>query len=264
MTTVTAATGEEIKTEGRSVRRPRWWLEIIYILVLYELYSAVRNISGSVLSVTTATQHGIDVVRLERTVHMINEVTVQKWFLGSHWFIKFLDVYYGTAHFVVTIGVLAWLFRTQVGRYKHWRNVIYATTAFALIGFIFYPLAPPRLLGSEYGFTDTIDTVGGLWNFESGTVKNISNQYAAMPSLHVAWSLWCALAIIPILKHAWSKVLIGLYPALTILAIVVTANHYWLDILGGAFAFAAGYVIATSIERVRRTRQAAPRLSSAA
>lgn len=253
---MTATTDEEeIETQAGFIRRPRWYLEIIYILVLYFAYSAVRNATGSVLSVSEAIQHATDIIDLQNKLHMINEVDVQEFFLDNTWFIKFLNVYYGTAHFVVTIGVLAWLFRHQVERYVHWRNVIYATTTLALVGFIFYPLAPPRLM-PEYGFVDTLETIGGLWDFESGTVQNISNQYAAMPSLHVGWSLWCALAIMPTLKSMWAKTLIALYPALTILAIVVTGNHYWLDVVGGAFTFACGYGLATSIEHIRRNRQA--------
>lgn len=253
---MTATAEEEIETQAGVMRRPRWYLEVVYILVLYFLYSAVRNASGSVLSVSSAMRHGTDIIDLQNRLNMINEVDVQQFFINTTWFIKFLNVYYGTAHFIVTIGVLAWLFRNQVERYVHWRNVIYATTVLALVGFIFYPLAPPRLLGPEYGFVDTLEVIGGLWNFESSTVQGISNQYAAMPSLHVGWALWCALAVMPVLKHTWAKVLIAMYPALTILAIVVTANHYWLDVVGGALTFACGYGVATSIERIRRNQQA--------
>ena len=83
-----------------------------------------------------------------------------------------------------------------------------------------------------------------------GTVKSISNQYAAMPSLHVAWSLWCALVLMPRLRHRWAKALVGLYPVVTVFAVVVTANHYLLDAVGGAPCPGVGYVLARLVDRV--------------
>ena len=126
-------------------------------------------------------------------------------FAHLHWhtFIQFWDVFYGTAHFIVTIVAIVWLFRTHPERYPLWRNTLAFTTALALIGFTFFPLMPPRLIG--HGFVDSLDKIGGLWSFESGPVHKVSNQYAAMPSLHFAWSSWCALVFLPSLKHWWSK-----------------------------------------------------------
>ncbi len=80
--------------------------------------------------------------------------------------------------------------------------------------------------------------------------------------MHAAWSLWCALAVMPILKHLWTKILIALYPALTTLTIVVTGNHYWLDVVAGALVFALGYLLATYLENLRRRRHAQAALSS--
>lgn len=243
--------------EAVAVARPRptWWKQVVYILVLYGIYSAVRNYSGSVLSIQTATDNAFDIVNFQNQLGMISEQSVQAFFLAETWFIKFLNVFYGTAHFIVTIGVLVWLYTHQVERFIHWRNVIFGTSAMALVGYTLYPLAPPRLLPESYGFVDTLETVGGLWSFESGAVQDISNQYAAMPSLHVAWALWCALAIMPVLRHTVSKLAIALYPALTILTIVVTGNHYWMDVVGGCATFGAGYLLATGIERWTRRRR---------
>ena len=74
-------------------------------------------------------------------------------------------------------------------------------------------------------------------------MKDVSNQYAAMPSLHVAWSLWCACVLVPRLRHGWAKALAVLYPVVTLLAVVVTANHYFLDAVGGAVVLAVGFLI---------------------
>ena len=119
---------------------------------------------------------------------------------------------------------------------------------------------PPRLLdlhGLHYGFVDTLERFGSLWSFDSGTMQKISNQYAAMPSLHFAWSLWCALLLFPVLRHWWTKALAALYPVATLFAVVVTANHYWLDAAGGAVCLGAGYALGGLVTRRWEKRPAA-------
>jgi membrane-associated phospholipid phosphatase len=239
----------DVSTANRKPWRPTWWREIAYVAAFYAIYTVVRNLHGSVLSVSAAEKNAATLVDIERWFRMFNEQQIQEWFLPHEWFIKFLNVYYGTAHFIVTIGVLLWLFHVQKERYRQWRNVIFGTTAFALLGYMLIPMAPPRLLPDSYGFVDTLQTVGGLWDFDSGAVAKASNQYAAMPSLHVGWSVWCAAAIMPILRHGWSRVLIAIYPALTITTIVVTGNHYWGDVFGGLVVFALGYLAALQYEK---------------
>lgn len=236
---------------GSRSRRLRWWREVIYVLVFYGLYSVVRNTQGSAtVSAGHAFGHAREVIRLERALGLFHEETVQDWFLGWRAFIRFWNVFYGSAHFVVTVVALIWLFRRMPERYPQWRNTLAATTALALIGFAAYPLMPPRLMPASYGFVDTLRTVGGLWNFDSGTMQKLSNQYAAMPSLHFAWSTWCALVLWPGLRRPWSRALAALYPAATLFAIVVTANHYVLDAAGGALVLASGYFLGSLITRL--------------
>jgi hypothetical protein len=223
--------------------RLRWWKEVLYIAAFYGVYSLIRNTQGSAtVSAAHALGHARAVIRIERGLHLFIEERVQDAFLGWRWFIQFWDLFYGTFHFVVTIAALVLLFRRFPARYPRWRNTLAATTALALIGFATYPLMPPRLLPASYGFVDTLRIYGGLWNFESGPVAQVSNQYAAMPSLHFAWSTWSALVLYPMLHRRWAKVLIVLYPAITLFAIVVTANHYWLDAAGGAFVLGVGSI----------------------
>jgi membrane-associated phospholipid phosphatase len=104
---------------------------------------------------------------------------------------------------------------------------------------------PPRLLPAHYGFVDTLQSYGGLWSFDSGAMQKVSNQYAAMPSLHFGWSTWCAFVLVPRVRRTWLKVLCALYPVATVFAIVVTANHYWLDAAGGALILAIGMLVGT-------------------
>ena len=214
---------------------------MLYIAAFYGVYSVIRNTQGSAtVSAARAFANARHLIRVERALGLFHEEGVQQAFLGWRHFVQFWDLYYGTFHFVVTVVALILLFRRFPARYPRWRNTLAATTALALIGFASYPLMPPRLLPASYGFVDTLRVYGGLWSFESGPVAHVSNQYAAMPSLHFAWSMWSALVLLPMLRRPWSKVAVALYPVATLFAIVVTANHYVLDAAGGALVLAVG------------------------
>jgi hypothetical protein len=234
--------------------RLRWWREVIYVLAFYVVYSSIRNLQGTEARARHNARH---VIRIEKAIGLYQEHGVQHWFglhpgvdydhLHWHTFIQFWDVFYGSAHFIVTIVALIWLFRRYPQRYPLWRNTLAFTTALALVGFTFFPLMPPRLIGM--GFVDTLDHIGGLWSFESGPMHGVSNQFAAMPSLHFAWSSWCALVFLPALKRPWTKALAIAYPFLTLFAIVVTANHYILDAVGGAVVLSIGYLLGRALTR---------------
>jgi membrane-associated phospholipid phosphatase len=144
---------------------------------------------------------------------------------------------------VVTAVALIWLFRRMPERYPLWRNTLAWTTALALIGFALYPLAPPRLMPG----LGVIDTVHGVQDFSKpdyGTLTALTNQYAAMPSLHCGWALWVTFVLWPAARKPSAKLLVVLYPLITVFCIVVTANHYFLDAVGGAIVFCAGYGMA--------------------
>jgi hypothetical protein len=230
--------------------RLRWWKEVLYIAAFYGVYSFIRNTQGSAsVSAAHAFANARDVIRVEEALNLYFEEGLQQAFLDWRPFIQFWNLFYGTFHFVVTIAALVLLFRRFPHRYPRWRNTLAATTGLALIGFATYPLMPPRLLPASYGFVDTLRVYGGLWSFDSGPVAQVSNQYAAMPSLHMAWSLWSALVLYPMLRRAWSRVAALAYPPATLFAIVVTANHYWLDAVGGAVVLAVGTAAGSAIAR---------------
>jgi len=245
-----------------------WWRELLYAGGFYLVYTISRDLFGSADagSEVPAFRNAERVIRVERWLDIFHEQTVQSWFVSWTWFLRLWNIYYGTLHFVVTVVVLVVAFRSWPAVYRLWRNTLAFTTGLALIGFSFFPLMPPRLLcdclygagpGTNYGFVDTVDRYGGLWSFDSGTVKSISNQYAAMPSLHIAWSLWCAFVLVPRLKRPWAKALAALYPVLTLFAVVVTANHFLLDAVAGAVLLAVGYGLARLVQRIGDARRAA-------
>ena len=252
--TIEAAAAPVSTFRPATARGLRWWREVLYILAFYLVYSFVRNTQGSAaVSAAHAMGNALDVIRLEKLLGLYHEQAIQHAFLGNRMFIEFWNLFYGSFHFIVTAGALILLFRRFPDRYRRWRNTLAFTTALALIGFAAYPLMPPRLLPASYGYVDTLKEFGSLWSFDSGAVNKISNQYAAMPSLHFAWSTWSALVLVPAVRSVWAKVLACLYPLMTLFAITVTANHFVLDAAGGLLVLivggAIGFPIATRIER---------------
>jgi len=222
----------------------RWWKEAFYVIAFYLVYSAIRNQFGSAaVGPEHAFNNAKKVIQVERWLGSYHEETIQEWFLDWRWFIQFWNLFYGTFHFVVTAFCIFWLFIKFKDRYVKYRTTLAVTTALALIGFATFPLMPPRLLPHSYGFIDTLKDYGGLWSFDSGTMQKISNQYAAMPSLHFGWSTWCAMVLVPTLKRPWLRALAWAYPGLTLFAIVVTGNHYWIDALGGAVILLGGWLV---------------------
>ena len=244
----------------------RWWREVAYSLAFYLVYSFIRNRFGSAaVSPDTAKDNADHVIAVERALGSYHEETIQRWFLANDLFIRFWNIFYGTAHFVVTAFALVFLFRRFPQDYRRWRNTLAFTTALALIGFSLFPLMPPRLLGDcgqygaciESGYVDTLAEIGGLWSFDSDAMESVSNQYAAMPSLHFAWSFWCFLVLYSRIRNRVGKVLIAIYPWATVFSIVVTANHFWIDALGGAVVLGVGYVLGAWLADVTERRRAA-------
>lgn len=293
--------------------RLHWWKEALIVAGFYVIYSWIRNQFGSNTiaadGVPEAAFHNAElVIRIERAIGLYHEETIQELFLSHRWFIQIWNVYYGTFHFFVTLGVFILLFFKRKDVFPQWRNTLAAMTALAIIGFAFFPLMPPRLLDAPcpiatapphdpadvaagnaspivregakntdfggacvpsdlrrgddgrydgtngFGFVDTVKEYGGPWAFDSEEVAAISNQYAAMPSMHIGWSTWCAIAVWPLLRRRWTRALVLLYPAVTLFCIVVTANHFWLDGLGGLVSFGVGAFIGWGLHRWNQKR----------
>lgn len=240
--------------------RLRWYREVLLVAAFYGIYTLVRNQFGSAsVDPQRALANALKVIRVERALGLFVEPRVQHAFLGSDFFLRCCNVFYGTFHFVVTAAVMVVLYRRAPARYRRWRTILAGTTGLALLGFSLFPLMPPRLLADvgpfggrslQFHFVDTLATVGGLWSFGSEGMKSISNQYAAMPSLHVAWATWCVAAAWPLLRHRAARLAFAAYPLFTLFAVMVTANHYWLDGFGGLLALGCGGALALRVEAV--------------
>lgn len=207
--------------------RPVWWREVAFIALGYLLYTITRNAAPP--HVAAAQHHANAVYAMERWLHLdiersLNAVLARHEFVGGA-----ASYYYATLHFTVTLAVLGWAYRASPEAYRRARTVLIGSTLVALYLFWAYPLAPPRLAG--LGFVDTIGTVhlwgGATWN--SPGVVSVSNEYAAMPSLHVAWALWSAGVVVWLGRNRLIKLVACLYPVLTLLVVLATANHFVLD-----------------------------------
>jgi hypothetical protein len=271
-TAAPACSSEQAEPAVRRPSRHAWIRELAIVLGFYYVYQTIRSLADLSGSKNRAYRNATWIVSAEKSMFIYHEQSIQQAFLGAKWFIKVMNVYYGTLHFAITAGLLIWLYIRRHGAYREMRNLIGATTGLALIGYWSFPLAPPRLylecdgqipvLGPEGGlvkpacFVDTLEKVGGLWDYQSSVAKTIANSYAAMPSLHFGWSLWCGIVLWRFVGGRVGRVAAVLYPSLTLFAIVVTANHFILDAVGGAIIVLCGISVVRWSEERRSARRA--------
>jgi hypothetical protein len=228
----------------------------------YEGFEWVRSqLEGSTHD---ALANAFQVIDAERVIHLFHEARVEHWVLPcapachvattpvvQRAAIRFWNVYYGFMHFAVPGVTLVYLYFRFPERYRLWRNTAAFMLLLSLIGFWLYPVLPPRLLPAHYGFFDAAH-YGGIGPIGKAEAGPLANAYAAMPSLHIGWSSWCAFALVPVLKRRWTKALLVLYPIATLFAVVVTANHYILDGAGGLATLGLAYLLARLVTPTRR------------
>ncbi|MFD3734261.1 bifunctional glycosyltransferase 87/phosphatase PAP2 family protein [Streptomyces sp. NPDC058632] len=222
----------------RVLTRPNLLLELLLIRVTYAAYSKVRLAATG--GRERAEEHARQILDLERLLHLDIEHAVNHAVVQIGWLRNFFDFYYTSFHFFVPLTVLGLLYWRRPVDYRWARASLGFTTLLALVGFWLYPLAPPRLM-PNLGIIDTVHGVQDFSKPDYGTLTALTNQYAAMPSLHFGWSLWCGLVIAIIAPRMWMKALGLLHPLFTVAAIVATGNHWILDAVGGALVVAAGF-----------------------
>lgn len=214
--------------------------ELAWLVGLFAIYNLGRILAAQ--NVHAAFDNAASVWNAERLLRLPNEHLIQSrlldvWPTG----VDFANGYYAVAHFPVTIGFLLWMLWRRPAYYTWVRRSLVLLTTTALVGHLLYPLAPPRML-PQLGMVDT----GQLFGFSvySGSPHTgIANQFAAMPSLHVAWAVLVAIGIVVSSRSRWRWLWV-LHPSVTVFAVVVTANHYWLDGLVGVALLAAAMWLA--------------------
>ncbi|MFF7590441.1 phosphatase PAP2 family protein [Kitasatospora purpeofusca] len=215
--------------------RPDPLVELLVIQVGYGIYSFIRNAAPTrgALAVDNAEQ----VHHLEQLLHLDVEGAVNGWVLSHGWLLELMLHYYRVVHFVMPLAVLIWLYLARPDRYRTSRTVLCATTGLALVGYWGLPLAPPRLTPG-LGLRETLAPAAP--GSGPSALTALTNQYAAMPSLHIAWALWCALAVVTATRNRWVRAAALSYPSMTLLVVLGTANHWVLDAVAGTLLVVLG------------------------
>jgi hypothetical protein len=230
-----------------------WWAELLVMVVLYVSYESIRDLV-STGGKFDAFNHALQVINLQKALGINHELQIQQWVMHAKVVIIASNYFYGSMY---ALAVLVWLYRKHSDVYPFWRNALLCLTLLGLIGFFFYPLMPPRLLptmrgNASFQFKDTLAMYPAFWSFNGGPMKDVSNQYAAMPSLHCGWALWCTCAIMGRLRTTAAKALAVAYTVATVFVVVVTGNHYFVDAIAGFICLTIGYVVARLVTKAGR------------
>jgi PAP2 superfamily len=237
------------RVRGHAIR-PRAKVELALLVLLYIGYSVGRLVGHADLPAATA--HARDLLHLEALLHLNIERHANQLLdsvplvalIGSYW--------YAALHYLVTPAVLFWAYRARPLHYRRVRNALVIGSAIGLVGFTLLPMAPPRMLP---GYVDTLAMTAqhGWWGADASAPRGLgamTNQLAAMPSLHVGWALWCAWVVFTLTRRRWVRIAAVAYPIGTALVVVGTANHYVLDAVAGVLVMVVGIQLVGRMPRV--------------
>ncbi|MER6153750.1 phosphatase PAP2 family protein [Streptomyces hirsutus] len=225
--------------------RPPLLRELLLVVGLFLVYTCGRRLATG--HSEAALRNGHDVWELERALHLPGEGAVQSLLLHGDGLVHLANTYYAAVHFPATAAFLIWLYLRRPVHYRWARRVLAVVTAAALVLHLAFPLAPPRMLAAT-GLVDTA-RVYGPSVYGPPQTDTLSNQFAAMPSLHFGWALMVAIGLVVATRSRWRPLWL-LHPLLTLLVIVGTANHFWLD------AIVAAALLGTALAALRLPRPA--------
>jgi hypothetical protein len=242
-----------IETVAPAFKRPTWWIQVLIIVGFAIAYDEVRSLHGNV--VAAGVRHGRDVLHIDKVLHLNWAEPMNSWLAHHEWIGDALSGYYVVMHLGMTALTLLVLW-INGPRYRYHRNVLILLSLVGLGVYWLYPTAPPRLIGA--GFHDTVAaTLPFAYRVESAS----ANLYAAVPSLHMAWALWVAIAIWSITTRWWLRTIAALHPLVTAATVLATGNHYVTDLLAGIALTCVGYLAYEPVRRLasRRSGEAEPR-----
>jgi hypothetical protein len=214
--------------------------ELLVLGLMYVAYSCVRMLASD--DAVSAWSHASHILHLERLLHLDGEA----WLNGVFYAHRVLEVgasfYYAAAHYLLTPAVLFWLWRRHRAQYLPARRALVLASLTALALFLLLPTTPPRLFGGYHDLLALTADVG-WWSTSASAPQglgDLTNQLAAMPSMHVGWALWCALVVASCARNRVARTLAWAHPVLTVLVVVGTGNHWILDaVVGAAIVLAA-------------------------
>ncbi|WP_336320122.1 phosphatase PAP2 family protein [Streptomyces lavendofoliae] len=234
--------------ETTDAPRPPLVRELVLVTALFLVYKLGRSLANGHES--RAFGNADRVWDLERAVHLPGEGWAQDLIMDGGTLVQAANAYYAWVHFPATIAFLGWLYWRRPGHYVWARRALALLTAAGLALHLLMPLAPPRML-AEAGLVDTARVYGPSVYGATPATDGMANQFAAMPSLHFGWALMVAIGLIAATRGRW-RALWLLHPLITLLVIVGTANHYWLDALVAGLLLGAALALVRLPEAVRR------------
>jgi hypothetical protein len=232
---------------------PNGWLDVLRQLSLFgAAYLAYRFVRGLVEGdANVAFAHSRDLITLERTLHVFVEPSIQAWASGSHFVMVASSWLYVNAQTSVTVAALVYLYLRHNRRFYFVRNMFMIAMAIALVGYAAFPTAPPRFM-PEWGFIDTVAAYTGVHvDSHSASLNALTNLYAAVPSMHVAFALMIGATLARVVRWRLLRVLWALYPLLMAFVIIVTANHFIIDAVLGALTAGVSAYGARQLARIR-------------
>lgn len=217
------------RREGR-IGRLQLLGDLVLVAWLCWLFDAINNLAP--VRQATAVSDGARVLDLERSLRLDPEHALDTW-LAKHGTLSQIVVFwYENIHIAVTLAVFAWLWWRRPDLLGVMRATLVIVTLIALAVFWSFPVAPPRMLPG--GYIDLVAVVQHLPPWRLGATALHSNQLCSLPSLHVAWATWCAIAVWRISERRLPRALAVVYPCLTSFAVMATGNHYLADAVAGA------------------------------
>ena len=217
-------------------------VELAALAVLYAAYELVRGLGGEDWAAARA--NTADIVALERRLNLFVERDVQNLVAALPGIPALLGFLYVALHFAGTAAALVWVHRRRPHAFPFLRTTLIVSTALALAGYVLYPAAPPRL--ANMGFADTVTSHTGL-DLSSDLLGSLYNPIAAVPSLHFGYALIVGVAVAQLAGRRWLRLAGAAYPALMLLIIVATGNHFLFDAVAGAAVVAVGWLAASRL-----------------
>ncbi|THA86741.1 phosphatase PAP2 family protein [Streptomyces sp. A0592] len=238
---MTAHTTPAGPAAGPRAARRRLIRELLLVAGFFTVYKAGRLLSTD--RTGEAFRNADRIWDAERFLHLPGEGALQRLLLHGDALVTTANTYYAAVHFPATALFLIWLYVRRPAHYLWTRRVLAVLTGAALVLHLAYPLAPPRMLPAAR-LIDTGQVYGPTVYRAAPDADTLANQFAAMPSLHFGWALMLAMGVIVATRGGaqggkggkgspW-RLLWLLHPLVTLLVIVGTANHYWLDAIVAA------------------------------
>jgi hypothetical protein len=224
-------------------------VEVAGLVVLYGLYETTRGLVAG--DAAGAVHHARLVASLERSLHIFVEGDVQHAAMRLPGLVGTLGVVYLTLHLAVTAACLLWLHRRRPAAFAEARTALVVASGLALVGYLAFPTAPPRL--AQLGITDTIS--GGHVDLNHGLVSSLYNPFAAVPSVHITYAVIVGMSIARFAGRCAVRILGALYPALVLLVIIATGNHFLVDAGAGLAVAVVALAVAARTSPGRRRHE---------